>query len=253
MRLALRTGLAIATVTVMGVAASLSARAQPAGAGPDRGAQPEYWWVSKTEGGVYKPPMRPLWKLADLKRMHAGQNNWSQQIVLDPEQDATYNSAAPGTRLTPRLHPDTPTVFVVVAGEMHFTVEGQQPVSATRGSIVNIMKTTLFSYEVAGSQNALWVEINPTNYKTAYPADDPQPQPGKGGKIVKVSFAHRPEAYTAPNQLHWNLFDDGIAKCGPSGNKVIDDHIFVDPLLGYLNPADNKCGTGRGNVGGGPS
>ena len=25
------------------------------------------------------------------------------------------------------FHPDTPTVFVVVAGEVHFNVEGQQP------------------------------------------------------------------------------------------------------------------------------
>jgi quercetin dioxygenase-like cupin family protein len=223
--------------------------APPGGGG--RGGPPEYWWVNKTEGGVYKPPMRPLWKLSDLRQMHRGQDNWSQQIILDPEQDATYNSAKPGTQIAPRLHPDTPTVFVVVAGEMHFKVEGQQPLVATRGSIINIMKTTQFSYDVAGSQNALWVEVNPANYKTVYPADGPQPQPFAGGKIVKVSFPHRPEAYAAPNQLHWNIFDDGIAKCGPLGPKVLDDHIFVNPLLGYANPGDNKCGTGRGNVGGG--
>src|SRR5882762_5096692 len=102
----------------------------PAAGGRGRGGPPEYWWVNKTEGGVYKPPMRPLWKLSDLKRMHTGQNNWSQQIILDPEQDATYNSAAPGSHFGPRAHPDTPTVFVVVAGEVHFTVEGQQPVTA---------------------------------------------------------------------------------------------------------------------------
>jgi quercetin dioxygenase-like cupin family protein len=224
-------------------------KAQPGGG---RGGPPEYWWVNKAEGGVYKPPMRPLWRLSDLKRMHAGQDNWSQQIILDPEQDATYNSAAPGTHFTPRLHPDTPTVFVVVAGEVHFTVEGQQPVTATRGSIVNIMKTTLFSYDVAGSQNALWVEVNPTNYKTVYPADGPQPAASNGGKIVKVSFPHQPGAYTSPNQLHWNTFDDGIAKCAPPGPRVVDDHIFVSPLLGYVNPGDNKCGSGRGNIGSGP-
>jgi quercetin dioxygenase-like cupin family protein len=229
---------------------ALTSVAQPQGGG--RGGPPEYWWVNKTDGGVYKPPLRPLWRLADLVKMHAGQNNWTEQIVLDPEQDATYNSAAPAAHFTPRLHPDTPTVFVVVAGEMHFTVEGQQPVTATRGSIINIMKTTLFSYDVAGSRNALWVEINPANYKTVYPADGPQPAPANAGQIVKVQFPHQPGAYSAPNQLHWNTFDDGIAKCTPLGPKVLDDHIFVSPLLGYVNPADNKCGTGRGNIGGGP-
>src|SRR5258708_38559890 len=101
--------------------------------------------------------MAPLWRLADLKKMHAGQANWSQPIILDPEQDATYNSAAPGTKFGIRLHPDTPSVFVVVAGEVNFNVEGQKPVKAIRGSIVNIMKTTPFSYDVAGTENALWV------------------------------------------------------------------------------------------------
>lgn len=185
--------------------------------------------------------------------MHQGQDNWSEQIILDPEQDATYNSAAPGTHFTSRLHPDTPTVFVVIAGEIHFDVEDQQPVTATRGSIINIMKTTLFSYDAAGSQNALWVEVNPTNYKTVYPASGPQPQPSNGGKIVRVSFPHQPAPYTGINQLHWNTFDDGIAKCTPPGPKVLDDHIFVSPLLGYVNPADNKCGTGKGNIGSGPT
>src|ERR1700729_3564657 len=123
------------TVAVSALAFSAFA-VLPSLAQPGGGRGPaEYWWVNKTEGGVYKPPMRPLWRLADLKKMHAGQTNWSQQIILDPEQDATYNAAAPGTKFGTRLHPDTPTVFVVVAGEMNFNVEGQQPVKATRGSI----------------------------------------------------------------------------------------------------------------------
>src|SRR5204863_6935853 len=98
------------------------------------GGAAETWWVSKTKGGVYNPPMRPLWKLADLKQMHAGQSTWQEQIIKDPEQDVIYNSGAPGTHVTARLHPDTPTVFVVIAGSIRFTVEGQQPITATRGS-----------------------------------------------------------------------------------------------------------------------
>src|ERR1700685_1843751 len=137
MGLSMRNGVAIAALAAFGLIAG-SGQAQPPGGG--RGGSPEYWWVNKTEGGVYKPPMRPIWRLADLKKMHEGQNNWSQQIILDPEQDATYNSAAPGTHFTIRAHPDTPTVFVVVAGEVHFNVEGQQPVTATRSAIINIMK-----------------------------------------------------------------------------------------------------------------
>jgi mannose-6-phosphate isomerase-like protein (cupin superfamily) len=241
-------------VAALGLACSSMLPVTPSQAQPDGArASSENWWVNKTEGGVYHKPMRPLWKLADLKKMHAGQANWSEQIILDPEQDATYNSAAPGTKFTPRIHPDTPTVFVVVAGEMQFHVEGQQPVTATRGSIINIMKTTIFSYDVAGGENALWVEVNPTNYKTAYPADGPRPEASNGGKIVKVAFPHKPEPYAGINKLHWNTFTDGIEKCAPRGPQVLDDHLFVNPLLGYVNPADNKCGTGQLNIGSGPT
>jgi quercetin dioxygenase-like cupin family protein len=217
-----------------------------------RGGPAQYWWVNKTPGGVYKPPMRPLWKLSDLKKMHAGQNNWQEQIILDPEQDASYNSAAPGTKVAPLMHPDTPTVFVVIDGQVHFDVEGQPPVTATRGAIVNIMRTTLFSYDVTGDRNALWVEVNPTNYKTVYPAAGPRPAPSRDGRIVKVSFNHTPGAYTPPNRLMFNTFDDLIAACGRVGAAVVDDHLFASPLLGYVNPADNKCGSGRGNIGSGP-
>ena len=92
-------------VAVGGLPTLVAQNAQPGRGG---GAN-EMWWINKTKGGVYNPPMRPLWKLSELKQMHAGQNNWQEQIVKDPEQDATYNSAAPGSRFTARLHPDTPS------------------------------------------------------------------------------------------------------------------------------------------------
>jgi len=111
-------------------------------------------------------------EIADLKKMHAGQNNWQEQIITDPEQDASYNSGAPGFHFAERLHPDTPTVFVVIAGELNWTVEASRRLRATRGAIMNIMKGTIFSFDVAGTQNALWVEVNPANYKTVYPPPD---------------------------------------------------------------------------------
>ena len=224
----------------------------PAGGGAAGGRGPaENWYVNKTKGGVYKAPMKPLVKLADLKAKHAGQNNWVEQVVLDPEDDATYNSAAPGSKIDPQMHPDTPSLFIVIAGEMDFTVEGQQPVHATRGSLVNILHTTVYSYAVTGSANALWVEINPTNYKTVWPATGPTPKASAGGEIVKVAFAHRPGEYTAPNKLHYNTFTDGIDKCEGGGTKVLDDHIFANPIIGYANAADNKCAAAGGRAGGG--
>lgn len=61
-----------------------------------------------------------------------------------------------------------------------------------RGSIVNILKTTLYSYEVKGDKPALWVEIKPINFQTVYPGDGPQPPAAPGAEIVKVSFGRTP-------------------------------------------------------------
>ncbi len=209
------------------------------------------WLINKTKGGVYPRPMRPLWKLSELKAKYAGKNNWSEQIIKDPEQDATYNSAAPGTKFPRQLHPDTHTMFVVVSGEMHFTIEGQPPVTGVRGSIINILKGTIFSYETAGNQNTLWVEVNPNNYKTAYPSDDPQPKAMAGAEVVKVAFNHTPATYVTPNQVHWNLFE-AVGKCEQLGPKVTEDHLFAQPLYGFADANDplNKCNS-RTNAAGG--
>jgi len=93
---------------------SVQAQTPPAGAGGAGRAPPEFWYVNKGKGGVYTPPNKPLWKMADLLKMHAGQNNWSQQIIKDNLQDVTYNSAAPGSKFIPRMHMETATAFVVI-------------------------------------------------------------------------------------------------------------------------------------------
>ena len=250
----------IRNLTLCALLAGAAMAALPATAAQAPGGRPpETWWVEKTQGGVFKAPMRAIWRLADLKQMHAGQNNWSEQIIKDPEQEATYNSGAPGTRISRRMHPDTHTVYVIIAGEVAFDVEGQPPVTAVRGSIVNIQKTTVYSAEVRGSTNALWVKIDPANYVTVYPNADPKPAATKGGTVIPVTFNHTPGSYTAPNRLHYNLFE-AIAACEPTGAKVWQDGIFVNPLINYANPADNKCarppapgapGGGSGGGGGG--
>jgi mannose-6-phosphate isomerase-like protein (cupin superfamily) len=248
MRNILRTGLAAASLlALLGVSRLL---AQPAA--PNAGRAPaQTWWSYKTKGGVYSAPMRPLWKLSDLKKAHAGQNNWQEQIVRNSLQEATYNSAAPGTHFGRRMHTDTETLFVVTGGEMHFTIEGQPPVVATRGSIVHVMDGTIFSYDIAGSQNALWVEVEPADFKVVYSGDDAPPPSMPGADVVKVSFTHQPGVYVAPNLVHWNLFE-AVAACAPTGVKVHGDHVYASAINGFANPADpqNKCPTaGRGGRG----
>ncbi len=232
----------------------------PANPGLAQGARgnrppPQQWWSYKEPGGVYTPPNKPLWRLADIKAMHAGQNNWTQPIIANAEQQASYNSAAPGTKFGARMNTDTNAMFVVMAGEIHFTVEGQPPITATRGSVVNVMNSTIHSWEIAGNQNALWIEVHPTGTDTVYPASEPAPPPVSGRQVVKVAFNHTPGAYTGPNQVHWNFFD-AIANCQPIGEKVNEANMYASALGGYANandPAAAACaGKGGPPAQGGP-
>jgi hypothetical protein len=74
-----------------------------------------------------------------------------------------------------------------------------------------------------------------------------------GTTVTKVSFNHRPGTYTGNNKLYFNLFD-AIAKCQPTGGVVDEDHLFVNPLTGFVNTAEytSKCPPGSpGRVRGG--
>ena len=215
----------------------------PAGGRAGQGAA-QTWWVPKTKGGVYVPPMKPLIKIADLIAKHPGQANWREIVVDDPENEAFYNSAAPGTKFGKRLNPDTGTLLIVTAGEMRVNIQGQEPIVAMRGSIVNILRTTIYSYETAGDKPTLWVEVVPKNYKTVYPGGDPAPTAPPGTEMVKVSFPSAPPAYATPNIPFWNLFE--AAKTGATGYRALQDHLFANPIYGYADPND-PANPNRGN------
>ena len=146
MRLSLIAAAIVSLLVPLGLIAAQEPAAPARGQG-GRGGAPTTWWVEKTEGGVYLPPMKPIWKISELKKKYGAQNNWREQVILDPEIDATYNSAAPASKFVRRMHPDTPTIYVLTAGEMRFDVQGQGVVNAKRGSIVNIQRGTIVSYE----------------------------------------------------------------------------------------------------------
>ena len=250
MKLALAAAASIAILTVTAAAQDAAAPAGRGGRGGRGNAGPaKRWWVEKLPAGssAYKAPMRPLWKLSELKAMHAGQHTWSTQIIKDLYQDVTYQSAAPGTKQSTRLHPNTPMTIVVTGGLLNFNIEGQQPFTAKRGSIVLVPAQTAYSYEATGTEDALFVQVHVLDYQTLMPSTDPAPKAVGNGQVIQISYNNAPQEYPSGNAPHWNLFD-ALAACQPMGNKVRVDHIQMQPLLGYFNPADNKCDGGRGNA-----
>ena len=150
------------------------------------------FWIQRAPGGKgYVPPNKPHTKLSDMKAKHKGQSSWRETAVKDGESQADYVSMAPGTKVSPRLHPATPTLFVVFEGEMRWQIEKQEAFTAKRGSMVHVPSWTIFSYEAVGAAPAIFIEVNAAHYEPVFPATSPAPAALPGRVVTKTRFQRR--------------------------------------------------------------
>ncbi|PYT32656.1 MAG: hypothetical protein DMG57_01220 [Acidobacteria bacterium] len=200
------------------------------------------WAPKPVEIPKYVPPHKPVTRLADLKKQHAGKANWSQVIVDDNTLHGEYIQSAPGTSTPRRFHPDTREFWAVVEGQLRVNIEGQAPFVATRGSLVQVPVQTIYSIETIGDKPALRYEVNIAHAKTFYPMEEKPPEI-PGFQWLKTQLNRKPGAYDRGNQPHVNLFE--LAKDPKFRGKpfMIDDRSFANIIYGYereLPPLDPK-------------
>ena len=194
--------------------------------------------------GIHKP-----WtKLADLKAKHKGETAWRELLVDDGRLTAEYFSAAPGTKVSPRFHPDTREWFAVVEGEVRVDIEGQPPFTATRGSLVNIPRQTIYSLETIGSTPSLRFAVNVARAKTMFPefpGATERPAAPAGTAWTQVRINRQPGRYDEFNQPHLNVHDAAGKNEKYSGGRFVrDDKSEMLVIYGHeknlppLDPAD---------------
>jgi quercetin dioxygenase-like cupin family protein len=143
---------------------------------PAQGPVPTRAWAPKpTKTPAYSPPQQPWIKLSDLKAKHEGEARWRELLVDDGRLTAEYFAAAPGTKVGRRFHPDTREWFAVVEGEVRVEIEGQEPFTARRGSLVNIPRQTIYSLETIGDTPSVRFAVNVAGAKTLFPQDAERP------------------------------------------------------------------------------
>lgn len=196
----------------------------------------------KTPG--YSGIHRPWIKLADLKAKHQGEPTWRELLVDDGRLTAEYFSAAPGTKVTPRFHPDTREWFAVVEGEVRVEIEGQEPFTASRGSLVNIPRQTIYSIETLGSAPSLRFAVNVARAKTMYPDAVERPSPPPGTAWTQVRINRTPGRYDEFNQPHLNIHEAAAKNEKYSGGRFVrDDKSEMLVIYGHernLPPLDPK-------------
>ena len=197
----------------------------------------------KTPG--YTGIQKPWTKLADLKAKHKGQTTWRELIVDDGRLTGEYFAAAPGAKVTPRFHPDTREWFAVVEGEVRVEIEGQEPFMATRGSLVNIPRQTIYSVETVGKEPSLRFAVNVARAKTLYPEAVERPAPPAGNEWTQVRINRTPGRYDEFNQPHLNIHEAASKNEKYSGGRFVrDDKSEMLVIYGHeknmppLDPAD---------------
>ena len=243
----LATPIFCATLALLICAPVQSASAQPPSNPPSAppAISTSVWAPKPTTPPAYPLGHKPWIKLADLKARHRSDANWRELLVDDGRLTAEYFFAAPGTKVGKRFHPDTREWFAVVEGEVRVEIEGQAPFTATRGSLVNIPRQTIYSLETIGDRPSLRFVVNVARAKTLYPQDVEPPPAGTGATWIPVMVNRRPAAYDEFNQPHLNIHEAAAKNPKYSGGRFVrDDKSEMLVIYGHeknmapLNPAD---------------
>jgi quercetin dioxygenase-like cupin family protein len=212
----------VATILINSLAplAVANGAQQPA---PPRPVPTVVWAPKPIKTPGYRPGLKPWVKLADLKVKHKGQADWSEVIVDDGRLMGAYVSAAPGSKVSRRFHPDTREWFAVVEGDVRVEIEGQEPFTATRGSLVNIPRQTIYSVETIGNTPSLRFTLNVSGAKTVYPKEAEPPAAAPGTAWTEVRINRTPGRYDEFNSPHLNIHAAAAKDEKYSGGRFVRD------------------------------
>jgi len=190
-------------------------------------------WAPKAAPFKYVPPNKPHTKLSEVKAKHKGEANWTEPIVSDNLLHSDYIYSAPGSKVSKRFHSDTREWWIVMAGQIRFEIEGQDPFVATKGSMVQVPYQTIYSMETIGNEPSLRFEVNIANAHTLYPGSETPPKT-PGLDFISVTLRRKPAPYDNGNKPHINLYELAKSKEKYSGGRFVhDDRAVSNIIYGY--------------------
>jgi mannose-6-phosphate isomerase-like protein (cupin superfamily) len=229
-------------------------------------AQPERkvfmsWAPKSSAPKAYNATNKPITRIADVLARHAGQKNWTEDVVETERYSAKWIQMAPGGKTPTQFYGDDRTVWVVWSGQIRFNIEGQQPFVASKGFLVQVPLRVPYSMETVGTEPSLRFEITRGNTLPSYPAaasGDVPPPPLAGQHYVKVSYPPKlasggRDVYTEANQPYLDFFKDVVGKYpsgpGPKPLFVGDHDNQADIIRGMGVPTPPESNKGHFHVG----
>jgi mannose-6-phosphate isomerase-like protein (cupin superfamily) len=204
------------------------------------------WSAQPSEPTPWVAPNKPHWKLSEILAKHADQRSWSEDIVSDRDFTARYIAMAPGEKTRTQFYADDRVFWIVQAGQLKVTIEGQQPFVATKGFLVQVPFRTPYNMETVGSAPSLRFEVAAARAAPLYPLSE-TPIPLAGKKYVKVSFTGR-GAYDDVNKPYLDFDKDIVSGSGRGGPFVKDDKTFANIIRGQAQPVPPPTNLGHFHV-----
>jgi mannose-6-phosphate isomerase-like protein (cupin superfamily) len=148
---------------------------------------------------------------------------------------------APGQKTPRRMNGDTREWWIVQSGTLKFTVEGREPVVATKGFMVQVPYRTLYQIENVGTDPALRFEVNVTRARKLYPLDE-TPTPLPGFEYVPTRVTGGVGTLDAQNRPVVD-FAKVVSGEERGGSFVVDDRSFANIIIGnYQRPQPENKG-----------
>jgi mannose-6-phosphate isomerase-like protein (cupin superfamily) len=195
----------------------------------------------KAKSGGWTGVHRPHTKLRDVRARHAKQADWVETVVDDESLFAQWISMAPGQRTPRRMNGDTREWWIVQSGALKFTVEGREPVVATKGFMVQVPFRTLYQIENVGNEPALRFEVNVTRARKLYPLDE-TPTPLAGFDYIPTRVMGGRGTLDEQNRPVVD-FNKVVAGEERAGAFVSDDRSFANIIIGnYQAPQPGNKG-----------
>lgn len=200
------------------------------------------WAPQPTSPAPFVQPNRLLWRMSDVIANRSGERSWTETVVLTRDFIGQYIQNPPGESTRTQFFADDRVFWVVLSGQIRFTIAGQKPFVASKGFLVQVPYRVPYSLETIGNAPSLRFEVRPAGEVPSYPGGAP-PAAVAGYKFIQATYTGAGN-YDTLNKPYVDFEKEYVAEGKHSGPFVKDDHTWANVIRsqGVPTPSTDNFG-----------